>query len=119
MAFALPILITLLCGMINVGSWLALAHAVQQSANEGARASLAGLSQIERATLAREAANQTLARTYHIDPQTVSIAVADDGATLVVDVAYDASANPMLTMPMVPVPARSIARRTAVKLNHL
>ena len=61
----------MLCGVVTTGSWLGLAHAVQQSANEGARASLAGLTQVERAALAREATLLTLARTYRIDPNTV------------------------------------------------
>ena len=119
MALALPILVTLLFGIVTYGSWIALAHAVQQSANEGARASLAGLTQAERATLAQDTAYKMLKRSYAIDPQTVSVIVQDDGDTLVLDVAYDASHNPLLSLPMIPLPSTTITRRTAIKLSGL
>lgn len=119
MAIVLPILVTFLFGIITYGSWLALAHAVQQSANEGARASLSGLTQAERATLARDTAYKILRRSYAIDSKTVSVTVQDDGDTLVFDVAYDASHNPMLALPMVPLPSTTITRRAAIKLSGL
>lgn len=119
MAITLPIMLLLLCGIVTYGSWIALAHAVQQSANEGARASLSGLSQAERASLATSSAQATMARTYHVAANDVLVTVSDDGATLSVDVAYDASRNPLLSLPLIPLPAKVIERRTAVRLAGL
>lgn len=119
MALALPVLVLLLFGIVTYGSWIALAHAVQQSANEGARASLAGLTQAERALLAQETAYTMLDRSYGVDRRNLSVTIQDDGDTLIVDIAYDASRNPLLSLPMIPLPSTTITRRTAVKLAGL
>lgn len=119
MALVLPILVTLLFGIVTYGSWIALAHAVQQSANEGARASLAGLTQAERATLAQDTAVRMLNRSYGVERRNIAVTVQDDGDTLTLAIAYDASRNPLLSLPMVPLPSTTIERRTAVKLGGL
>jgi Flp pilus assembly protein TadG len=119
MALALPLLVTFLFGIVTYGSWIALAHAVQQSANEGARASLSGLTQAERATLAQDTAYKMLKRSYGVEQQNVAVTVQDDGDTLILDIAYDASRNPLLSLPMIPLPSTTITRRTAVKLAGL
>jgi len=119
MAIALPILLLFLFGVLSFGSWLALAHGVQQSANEAARAAIAGLSPGEREQIARQVAQTTLAGSYRIDPATLAVTVQDDGATLTVDVSYDGSANPLLSLPLVPPPSRIIARKSAIRLTGL
>ncbi len=118
-AIVLPVLLTLLLGIISFGSWLALAHSVQQSANEGARAALTGLTLEERAAVAKAAADTALARTSSIDLRKVSVVVQDDGATLVVRIIYDASANPLLSLSIVPLPSGPIQREAAVRLQAL
>ena len=118
-AIVLPVLLTLLLGIISFGSWIALAHSVQQSANEGARAALAGLTLEERAAVAKAAADAALARTSTIDLRKVSVVVQDDGATLVVRIIYDASGNPVLSLSIVPLPSGPIQREAAVQLQPL
>lgn len=118
-AIVLPVLLTLLLGIISFGSWIALAHSVQQSANEGARAALAGLTLAERAAVAKAAADAALARTSGVDLRKVSVVVHDDGATVVVRIIYDASANPLLALSIVPVPSGPIEREAAVRLHAL
>lgn len=118
-AIVLPVLLTLLLGIISFGSWLALAHSVQQSANEGARAALAGLTLEERAKVAKAAADTALAKTSSIDLRKVSVVVQDDGATLVVRIIYDASGNPLLSLSIVPLPSGPIQREAAVRLQAL
>ncbi|HET9511024.1 MAG TPA: TadE/TadG family type IV pilus assembly protein [Sphingomonas sp.] len=119
MAMALPVLVLLLFGIISYGSWIALANVVQQSANEAARAAIAGLTSSERAALAQQAAQTALTRSYDIPASRVAVAVADDGNSVAVTVAYDATGNALLTMPIIPKPPSRIARTAAVRVNPL
>lgn len=118
MALALPILVMLLFGIVSYGSWLGLANVVQQSANEAARAAVAGLTASERATLAQQTATTTLGRSYDIPASRVAVAVADDGSTLAVTVAYDATGNALLAMPLIPKPPTRIARTAAILVSR-
>lgn len=118
-AIVLPILLTLLLGIVSFGGWIARAHSVQQSANEAARAALTGLTQAERAAAAGAAADAAIGRTSSIDLNKISTMVQDDGATLIVSVSYDASNDPLLALSIVPLPTGPIVRRAAVKLPSL
>ena len=93
---------------------------VQQSANEGARAALGGLTQDERADLARSRVIATM-RSYQVDPARVLVTVADDGATLSVDVSYDAANDPRLGLKLapIPLPTTTIVRRSVVAVSGL
>lgn len=119
MAVTLPILLVILFGIVSYGSWLTLAHAVQQSANEAARAALVGLSSGERASIADTVARATLRKGYAVAPGDIAVRTSDDGTTLVVDVALDASRNPMLAMPLIPQPAKQLERSAAVRIAGL
>lgn len=119
LALALPILLLLLFGIVTYGSWIALHHAVQQGANEAARAVIAGLDPDERVALARAAAERTMSRGYAVPPEQLTIAVADDGAVVTVGVAYDASRNPLLSLPLIPLPSKRIERRATIRLGGL
>ena len=116
LALALPILTVFLFGIISGGSWLAMSHVVQESANEGARAALAGITAPERASLASDAALQTLARSYGIRSSDIALRVDDDGRRLTVSVTYDGSANPLLKLPIVPAATTTIRRQASVVL---
>ncbi len=119
LALTLPVLLTLMFGILTGGAWLSMSHAVQQSANEGARAALVGLTQNERAALATDAARTTLARTYGVSANAVTVTVQDDGQKLTVTTRYDGSANPLLSLPIMPAPAKTIERRTTMLLTGL
>ncbi len=119
MALAAPILLMLMLGIISYGSWIAMAHSVQQSAKEAARASLSGLSPTEREQVARATADSALRRGSKIDLSKVSVSVQDDGATLVVGVSYDPSNEPMLGLSLVPLPTGPIRREAAVRLTGI
>lgn len=116
LALALPILVLLLFGIVTYGSWLALNHAVQQGANEAVRAAIAGLGPDERTRLARAAAERVLDRGYAVRPEQLSVAVADDGAIVTVALTYDAASNPLLSLPLIPLPSHTIERRAAARL---
>lgn len=119
MAIVLPVLLLLVFGIVTYGSWLAISHSVQQAANEGGRAALGGLTVDERASLARSTANDVLVRTLDINASKVAVSVQDDGATLIVDVVYDAAGNPLLMLPIIPAPSTRIERKTVMKLTGL
>lgn len=119
LAITAPIISMLLFGMVSYGTWISLAHAVQQSANEGARAAIAGLSQNERASIARQTSSAMFMRMQQVDSSNLSVTVQDDGATLIVSVAYNASGNPFLKLPLVPFLSTMIERSSAVKLSGL
>lgn len=119
MALVLPVLLMLLLGILSYGSWLTDAHALQQSANEAARAALAGLTPDERATMARSTAMDTVSQYSDIDAAKAIVAVQDDGTTLTVTVAYDVSRQPLMRMSIIPLPDKTIVRTASVRLNGL
>lgn len=118
MAMVLPVLMLLIMGIIVFGEWLACANALQQSANEGARASLSGLSQEERAQTARQTVTDSLSHYDGIDQRKVVIGVQDDGATVNVTVNYDMSDQPVMKLPFVPLPDKIVSRSSAVRLSN-
>src|SRR5690554_3805248 len=59
-AIILPVYLMLLLGIFAYGSYLALVHGIQQITAEAARASVAGLSDAERLSLARNTINLSL-----------------------------------------------------------
>lgn len=116
LALAMPVLMMFLFGILSGGSWLAMSHVVQESANEGARAALAGITPAERATLGSGAALQTLSRSYGIRSTDVTVRIDDDGRVLTIRVAYDGSANPLLKLPILPAATTMIQRQASVVL---
>ncbi|WP_296614320.1 TadE/TadG family type IV pilus assembly protein [Sphingomonas sp.] len=117
MAMVLPVLMLLIMGIIVYGQWLACASALQQSANEGARASLSGLSQEERALTARQTVADSLSHYDSIDQRKVAIGIQDDGTTLNVTVNYDMSDQSVMKLPFVPIPDKVLSRSAAVRLT--
>jgi Flp pilus assembly protein TadG len=118
MAMVLPVLMLLIMGIIVYGQWLACANALQQSANEGARASLSGLSQDERALTARQTVADSLSHYDGIDQRKVVVGVQDDGTTVNVTVNYDMSDQPVMKLPFVPIPDKVVSRSAAVRLTN-
>lgn len=118
MAMVLPVLMVLIMGIIVYGQWLACANALQQSANEGARASLSGLSQEERALIARQTVTDSLSHYDSIDQRKVVVGVQDDGTTVNVTVNYDMSDQAVMKLPFVPIPDKIVSRSSAVRLTN-
>lgn len=117
MAFALPLLMILLTGIVSYGGWFFSAHNLQQAANDGARAAIAGLSPDDRANIAQTAVSTSLRRTHSLDPQRVSVLVDDDGQSVVVRVTYDAASDPMLSFRLLPLPGKTIERSATALLS--
>lgn len=118
-ALAAPILLMILLGIVGYGGYFWRAHALQQAANDGARAALGGLTASERADIARATVRQDIATLGSITSARVSIGVTERSGTIDVAVAYDGSADPFLRLGLVPLPDPIIRRAASVRLGGL
>ncbi|HEX7873308.1 MAG TPA: TadE/TadG family type IV pilus assembly protein [Sphingobium sp.] len=118
-AILLPILLMMLVGMINYGLWFMAAHAIQQAANEGARASLAGIDAGERQTLAGDAVRQSVGAAGVVNPTLVTTSSAVSGDYYTVTVSYNVSKAAFFVTALLPMPAGPIQRASVVKLVSL
>ncbi|MBV9841462.1 MAG: pilus assembly protein [Sphingomonadaceae bacterium] len=119
LAIVAPLLLMILTGITAYGGYFWMAHSIQQAANDGARASLAGLTSGERSTLATSTVSSELARINGISPANAATTVEDDGTTLSVSVRYDASSSNFLRLSIMPLPNRLISRSAVVRLGGL
>lgn len=117
MAITLPLLLTLLFGIMTYGQWFFVSHTVQQAANDAARATLSGLSKDERRATALKTVSASFQRGSTLDASKVTVLVEDDGQTIVVRLSYDAAADPLLSTGLVPLPSKTISRSAAVLLG--
>lgn len=111
-------LILLLVGMISYGGYFWLAHSVQQLANDGARAALAGLDESERSTLANASVRNGLAGYAYLVPAKTAVSVEGTSQELIIQVNYDASTSPAFALKdIVPMPSTTIRRQAVVRLG--
>lgn len=116
-ALSLPILVLFLMGILTYGGWMMAAHAVQQAANEGARAALAGLSDTERASIATQTVTRSLASATMVPPALVTTSTQTTDGYFTVTVSFNAPQSPMFTSSLVPLPRGPIQRVSVVKLS--
>jgi Flp pilus assembly protein TadG len=119
MAIALPVLLTLIMGIISYGEWFLTAHSIQQTANDAARSAISGLTATERQTTAIATAQTDMRRGGVLNPARATFSVNDDNTTVVVAVQYDASNDPLLHLSFVPMPANVIRRTAVIRLDGL
>lgn len=119
LAFALPIVLLFLSGIVTYGFWFWTAHSLQQAANDAARATIAGVDAADRARIADASVTDSLLRVGELDESRVVVTVDDNGAVLVVRIAYDASDNPTLAKSFLPLPDTVIRRSASVRLAGL
>ncbi len=118
MAFVLPILLTLMMGTLVYGQWFFVAHNIQQAANNGARAAIAGLDRRERARLAERAVRRTLGQTNEIEGRELEVEVSEQGQTLAVAVHYQLPHDSFMRTSLVPVPSTTIVGRAAYQIEE-
>lgn len=117
-AILAPVLILLLIGIVVYGGYFLIAHSVQQLANDSARAALAGLSDTERKSLAANCLSTELASYSFLDPKLVQLGYADQAQVMTVNIAYDASANPLWALNgVIPMPSSAIVRGASVQVG--
>lgn len=113
-----PILLLLLTGIFTYGGYFLTAHTVQQLTNDAARASIAGLDDTERLSLAREAMRAGLANQRFLRGDLSSVALSRDGTTISVSVTYDASEDVYWAFQsLIPAPPASISRRSTIRMG--
>ena len=118
-AIILPIYLMMLLGIFAYGSYLALVHGIQQITAEAARASVAGLSDAERLSLAKNTINISLSSYPFIQSNELTLrSAATDAATGVfsVTVSYDASGMFIFNLPnLIPMPSPVIVRTASIQ----
>jgi Flp pilus assembly protein TadG len=118
-ALILPLLVMFLFGIVSWGIWFMAAHGIQEAANEGARAAIAGIDAGERDQLARAAVASSAGTATLINPQLLTTTLSLNGSYLTVRLSYDATRMPLFRMSMVPLPGNAISRSATVKLYSL
>lgn len=116
-AFALPLLILLLCGMLVYGNWFMAAHSLQQAANDAARISLAGLSADERRTIVDRGLASSRAGFPLPNGQTIASDVREADGYLTVTLRYDPAGAAIFSAIPFPLPATMLERTAVVKVD--
>jgi Flp pilus assembly protein TadG len=118
-AIVFPVFLLVLFGIICFGAYLTVVHGVQQLTAEAARASIAGLTDSERLTLARDNINANVESYPLLTASRLAVnSAATDPATgtFTVTVRYDASEMFIFGLPgLVPAPNPIITRTSAIQ----
>jgi Flp pilus assembly protein TadG len=115
-ALLAPIFISLLFGMLAYGQYFYLSHSVQQIANNAARATIAGLNDTERRSIATDAvAQEGQAQGSLIAARLAVPTVYDKNGYTTVIVRYDASNIALLRSGLLPTPGTMIERRALIR----
>lgn len=115
----LPVFLLVVLGVLVYGLYFGVAHGVQQLAAEAARASVSGLSDQERAAIARATALDTVGRYPLLRSQGLVVEGRTDAADpgrFVVTVRYDASHLGLSAFSrLLPTPPEAIERSAIVR----
>ena len=111
-----PAFILMLCGILAWGGYFWTAHAVQQVANDAARAAVGGLSQAERETLVRATVAAEIDDYAYLDAADAGSTVTNHPDRTAVAVSYDASQTVFFALRhIVPMPSPVIVRQASVR----
>lgn len=116
-AFALPVLILLLLGILGYGSWFMTAHSLQQAANDAARASVAGLNSTERRTLVDQSLVAARAAFPVPAAQTIGVTIGESSGYYRVTLRYNLANAPLFAAIPVPLPGGTLERSAVVRIN--
>lgn len=118
-ALILPVFMLIMIGTLCYGLYFGAAHSVQQLAAEAARATVPGLTPVERVLLAQESVSSSLPSYTMIAPERVVVTVGvNAGSADLFDVAvtYDASNMPIWIFDgLLPLPPKVIQRASVVR----
>ena len=118
-ALVAPLLLLILFGVIAYGGYFWRAHALQQVANDAARAALAGLTANERAALARSSVASEITELSGLSVKQAEVSVSEVDETILVRLDYDATSDPFFKLGLVPLPSPVIKRQAVVRLGGL
>ena len=118
-ALIFPVALVFFMGLLAYGVYFGAAHSVQQLAADAARASVGGLDDAERASIASAhvAASGAAYPLLHPDRISVSAAsLAADPSQFEVRIAFDSADLPIWVFSgLVPLPSKTIERAAVVK----
>lgn len=118
-AVVLPVLLVFMLGILAYGIYIGAAHSAAQLAADAARASVAGLSDDERKTLAEQHVSTNATEYVLLDPKKVEVeagTLASDANQFRVAVRYDARSLPIWGFAgILPLPSKIIERTATVK----
>ena len=115
-AFALPVLILLLMGIVIYGNWFMTAHSLQQAANDAARASVAGLDTAERRALVEQSITASRAAFPAPAAQAIGVGTGESGGYYTVTLSYDLVNAPIFAATPIPIPASTLRRSAVVRI---
>jgi len=113
-----PVFMVMVMGIMVWGQYFWMAHAVQQLANDSARAALAGMDGAERESLARATLTTEVGDYANLKASAATMAVDDRGDRMVVSVRYDTTdAGFRALTGLVPAPPPTLLRQATVRLG--
>ncbi|WP_172839622.1 TadE/TadG family type IV pilus assembly protein [Sphingomonas sp. LK11] len=118
-ALVLPILLTMLMGIVSFGEYFLTAHLVQQAANDAARAALAGMSATERKGIAVDTAKRMIDSTGILRSSRGQVDAVEVDNIMTVSIRYDATSDPLLNLPFVPTPGRTMTAKGIAMIGGL
>ena len=117
-ALLAPVLIVLVLGITAYGGYFWMSHAVQQMANDAARAAVGGLDATERQSLAQQTVTSEGLNYTNLDASRTQVSLVDTTTQLTVNVIYDASGSPFWAASgLVPMPSTRLTRTATIKLG--
>lgn len=118
-ALVFPVFVLLLCGILGFGLYIGTAHSIQQLAADAARASVAGLNDAERTSIATQHVARNASHYMLINAASVTALagpVAGSPDDFEVRVLYDASRLPIWQLArIIPLPDEMIERSAVVR----
>ncbi|WHO37114.1 TadE/TadG family type IV pilus assembly protein [Sphingobium sp. AP49] len=115
-AFALPLMIALLLGILLYGSWFMTAHTLQQAANEAARAAIAGLNDTERRALVDQSVAISRSSFPLPGAQSIGVTASANSGYYTVTLTYSLTNAPFFAAAPFPLPASQIQRSAIVRI---
>lgn len=117
-ALLAPVFLLLVFGMIAYAIYFGTAHYIQQITADAARASIAGLDDLEREDIVRRYVSDS-ASGYFLDPNRLTYKAEEDRNDpdkFVVQVRYDATALPIWNLyPPIPLPSKIIVAAATIR----
>ncbi len=118
-ALVFPVALLFLCGLLAYGIYFGAAHSVQQLAADAARASVSGLSDAERTSIATAHVAASGASYPFLRSNRISVsaqALPSDSSQFEVRVAFDSTDLPIWALSgLVPLPDKTITRVAIIK----
>jgi Flp pilus assembly protein TadG len=118
-ALVFPLFLLIVLAIIGYGTYIGATHSVAQLAADAARASVAGLSDTERASIAKSVVAGNASSYPLLVASKITVVAAPlpaDPTEFRVSVSYDASSLPILSFgKFLPAPSKTITRSAIVK----